>query len=427
MKRLMLLVLATVIAGAVGLAAYYRHADDSTPALLTAEVASGPVVERVQATGTLQAVKTVAVGSQVSGTISSLHADFNSRVRKGQVLARLEPSLFQTQVAQAEATVQRLQADAERAAVDVDDAAAKLRRAEQLSAEQLIPASDLDTARTTARQAEAALKSARAQVVQARAAVNQNRVNLDHAIITAPVDGIVVSRNVDVGQTVAATMQAPTLFVLAEDLTRMQVNASVDEGDIGQIRPGQEVSFQVDAYRDEVFTGIVRQVRLDPVVDQNVVSYVTVVDVPNPALKLKPGMTATVSIEIARADDALRVPNAALRFRPEAEVLAAMRRESSEPARADNRRQASRGADTRGPAVWVLGDEGLRRVAVQTGINDGTTTAIIGGDLRKGARVVTGAGASTARASSSSPLLPQRPGRSSSNSSSARQTQGGVR
>jgi HlyD family secretion protein len=426
MKRLMFLVFAVVVAGAAGLAAYYRNAADSTPGLTTALVTRGPVVERVQATGTLQAVTTVAVGSQVSGTISSLHADFNTRVRKGQVLARLEPSLFATQVEQAEATVQRLQAEVERAAVDVDDANAKLRRAEQLSAQQLIADSDRDTARTTARQAEAALKSAQAQVAQARAAVNQSRVNLGHAIITAPVDGIVVSRNVDVGQTVAATMQAPTLFVLAEDLTRMQVNASVDESDIGQIRPAQPVSFQVDAYRDEVFTGTVRQVRLDPVVDQNVVSYVTVIDVPNPELKLKPGMTATVNIEIARADDAVRVPNAALRFTLDAETLAAVGGQSSGPARAETGRRIESG--DRRQSVWVLGDKGLHRVPVQTGINDGVTTAITGGDLREGANVVTGlkAGATTrSTASSASPLLPQRPGRTASGT--ARQTQGGAR
>jgi HlyD family secretion protein len=428
MKRLMLLVLAAVVAGAVGLAAYYKRSSDSAqPAFTTASVTSGSVVQRVQATGKLQAVTTVAVGSQVSGTISSLHADFNSRVRKGQVLARLEPSLFETQVEQAEATVQRLQADVERAAVEVEDANLKLRRAEQLSTQQLVSASDLDAARTTARQAEAALKSAKAQVAQARAAVNQNRVNLGHAIITAPVDGIVVSRNVDVGQTVAATMQAPTLFVLAEDLTRMQVNASVDEGDIGQIRPGQPVSFQVDAYPDEVFTGTVRQVRLDPVVDQNVVSYVTVIDVPNPELKLKPGMTATVSVEIARADDALRVPNAALRFRPTPEALAAARGNASTSPRTADRQGRSQATGGRADAVWVLGEGGLRRVAVQTGVNDGTTTAIVGGDLQKSAQVVTGlaasAGTTTAR-SSGSPLLPQRPGRTGS---STRAAQGGAR
>jgi HlyD family secretion protein len=381
----------------------------------------------------LQAVTTVEVGTQVSGTISSLHADFNTRVHKGQVLARLEPSLFQTQVEQAEATVQRLQADAERAAVDVQDAAAKLRRAEELNSQQLIAQSDLDAARTTARQAEAALKSAQAQVVQARAAVNQNRVNLGHAIITAPVDGIVISRNVDVGQTVAAAMQAPTLFVLAEDLTRMQVNASVDEGDIGQIRAGQPVSFQVDAYREETFTGTVREVRLNPVVEQNVVSYVTVIDVPNPDLKLKPGMTANVSIEVARDENALRVPNAALRFRPDPDVLASAAgqavaaRTGGRPAgsRTERRAPDAPTADGRGQAVWVLADGMLRRVAVQTGVNDGTVTAITGGDLEEGARVVTGVPAASASASrsSGSPLIPQRPGRSSS----TRSAQGSAR
>jgi HlyD family secretion protein len=420
----MLVVLAVLLAGAVGVTAYYRRSNETAhPNFTTAVVTSGPVVNRVQATGTLQAVTTVAVGSQVSGTISSLHADFNSRVGKGQVLARLEPSLFQTQVEQAEATVQRLQADVERAAVEVQDAAAKLRRAEQLSTQQLIADSDRDTARTTARQAEAGLKSARAQLAQARAAVNQSRVNLGHATITAPVDGIVVSRNVDVGQTVAASMQAPTLFVLAEDLARMQVNASVDESDIGQIQPGQQVTFQVDAYPEQVFTGSVRQVRLDPVVEQNVVSYVTVIDVPNPELKLKPGMTANVSVEIARADDALRVPNAALRFRPDPEVLQAMGRPQ---ARGGNTQRAARPADRSGQSVWVLTEAGLRRAAVQTGINDGTTTAITGGDLREGARVVTGvrAAGTTAARSGGSPLIPQRPGRSGAG---GRTGQGGAR
>jgi HlyD family secretion protein len=424
MKRLMLVVLAVLVAGAVGVAAYYKRSSDAAhPGFTTAVVTSGPVVSRVQSTGTLQAVTTVAVGSQVSGTISSLHADFNSRVRKGQVLARLEPSLFQTQVEQAEATVQRLEADVERAAVEVEDATAKLRRAEQLSAQQLISANDLDTARTTARQAQAGLKSARAQVAQARAAVNQSRVNLGHAIITAPVDGIVVSRTVDVGQTVAASMQAPTLFVLAEDLSRMQVNASVDEGDIGQIQPGQPVTFQVDAYPEEVFTGTVRQVRLDPVVEQNVVSYVTVIDVPNRELKLKPGMTANVSVEIARADQALRVPNAALRFRPDPEVLQAMGR--PQQGRADDSQRAARRAERSGQSVWALSEAGLRRIGVRTGINDGTTTAVTSGDLQEGARVVTGVAATGAAVrSSGSPLIPQRPGRAASG---GRAGQGGAR
>ena len=354
--------LAVLLAGAVGVTAYYTRRTIRHTQLHHRRGDERSGGEPGQATGTLQAVTTVEVGSQVSGTISSLHADFNSRVRKGQVLARLEPSLFQTQVEQAEATVQRLQADVERAVVEVEDA-----RRSCAGPSNWRPAADRGQ-RSRHRAHDCAsggggLKSARAQVAQARAAVNQSRVNLGHATITAPVDGIVVSRNVDVGQTVAASMQAPTLFVIAEDLARMQVNASVDESDIGQIQPGQQVTFQVDAYPDEVFTGSVRQVRLNPVVEQNVVSYVTVIDVPNPELKLKPGMTANVRVQIARADDALRVPNAALRFRPDPEVLQA--RGGAARLERDTGQRAARPAD--GSAVWVLTEAGLRRTAVQTG------------------------------------------------------------
>jgi len=429
MKRLMLMVLVLLAAGA-GLAAYYRSSADDAPAFTTAVVTSGPVVERVQATGTLNAVTTVSVGTQVSGTISALYADFNSRVKKGQVLAQLEPSLFQAQVEQAQATVQRLEADVEKAGVDVEDANTKLRRAEQLSTDQLISATDLDAARTTSRQADAARKSAQAQLAQARAALNQAQVNMGHATITAPVDGIVVSRSVDVGQTVAATMQAPTLFQIAEDLKLMQVNASVDESDIGRVRPDQNVTFQVDAYPTETFSGTVRQVRLQPVVDQNVVSYVTVIDVPNPELKLKPGMTAAVSIEVARVDEALRVPNAALQFRPDATLAVSTQARNGSPRQqpAEARGQETFDARThqRRQAVWVVAENGqLQRTPVQTSVSDGTTTAVVGSALREGTRIVTGvaAGKTTANASSSSPLLPRRPG-AGNNRTAARSSQG---
>ncbi len=312
------IVLPVLVAGAAaGGVMYYRAEPAQASAeLITAEVSRGDVVETVQATGSLEAVTTVQVGSQVSGAIKALHADFNSEVRKGQVVAELDPSLFQTQVEQARATVVRLQADLDRAKVQVDDAQLKLKRARELSARQLIPASELETAESTMRQTQSAVKSAEAQIVQARASLNQNQVNLDHTIIKAPIDGIVVSRNVDVGQTVAASMQAPTLFIIAGDLTQMQVSASIDESDIGRIRPGLPVTFRVDAYPDDRFTGQVRQVRLQPVVSQNVVSYTTIIAVPNRDLKLRPGMTANVTVEIARADDVLRVPSGALRFRP---------------------------------------------------------------------------------------------------------------
>jgi HlyD family secretion protein len=286
----------------------------------------------------------------------------------------------------------------------VRDTQVKLQRARDLSAQQLISTSDLDTAVTAANQADAQVKAAQAQIVQAQAQLEQAEVNLGHTVITAPIDGIVVARSVDVGQTVAASMQAPTLFVIAQDLTRMQVLASVDESDIGRVQAGQAVSFTVDAYPDERFEGTVAQVRLQPTIEQNVVSYTTVIDVPNPTLKLKPGMTAGVSIEIARADDVLRVPASALRFRPpsadgqEDATRAARNSTPQGPSRAD-----------RPHRVWVWADGALQPRRVETGLSDGTMTAITGGDLAEGAVVVTGTGDTTPRAAAStttSPLLP---------------------
>ncbi|MGH8187229.1 MAG: efflux RND transporter periplasmic adaptor subunit, partial [Steroidobacteraceae bacterium] len=275
MKKPVVLILVAVALVTASVTAYYRsNGSGDEPRLNIAAVSRGSVVETVVATGTLAAVETVAVGTQVSGTIKALHADYNTRVRRGQVIAQLEPSLFDTQVEQSRATVQRLQAEVEAAKVQVEDTAVKLRRARELITRQLIPATDLETAEANARQAEASLKAAEAQLVQGRASLNQSQVNRGHATIVAPIDGIVISRNVDVGQTVAASMSAPTLFVLARDLTRMQVNAKIDESDIGRIEAGQAVSFAVDAYQSKKFTGTVRQVRLEPVVEQNVVSYV---------------------------------------------------------------------------------------------------------------------------------------------------------
>jgi HlyD family secretion protein len=394
MKKRLVLILVAVVMVTASLAAYYRtNNNEIAPQYTLAAATRGDVVETVDATGTLQAVTTVQVGTQVSGTIQSLHADFNSQVRKGQVIARLDPSLLQAQVEQAEATIVRLQADVERANVMFEDAQVKLRRARELFAAQLIPAIDVENAQSTVRQSEASLKAARAQVTQSRGSLNQNRVNLSHSIITAPVDGIVISRNVDVGQTVAASMSAPTLFVLAKDLTAMQVNASIDEADIGRITPGQAVTFRVDAYPRDVFKGTVSQVRLEPTVAQNVVSYVTVIDVPNPELKLKPGMTANVTVEIARADNALRVPNAALRFRP-----------AQQPPGDQN--------EARGPSVWVMRDGQMQRVRVRPGVSDGTMTAIEG-EISENVQIVTGnalANAQNPSGAAGSPFMPQRPG-----------------
>jgi HlyD family secretion protein len=339
MKRAIVTLLIVGLIGASGYA-YYRFKDSGPKFTVnTASITRGDIVDTVGATGTLQAVTTVQVGTQVSGTISELHADFNSLVKKGQVLARLDPSLFQTQIEQAKANLERSKADLEHQKVALDDANTKLTRAKELSARQLLAKSDLDAAEIAARAADAQLKSSEAQITQAQASLNQNEVNLEHTVIEAPIDGLVISRNVDVGQTVASSLQAPTLFVLAADLTKMQVVANLDESDVGRIRPGQVVTFRVDAYPTETFRGNVSQVRLNPIVQQNVVTYATVIDVPNNELKLKPGMTANVNVEIARSSNVLRVPNTALRFRPTNDMFAAL----GQPVPADSGQRADGG------------------------------------------------------------------------------------
>ncbi len=337
MKRAIIVVLLLLVVGA-GVGAWYTRRGQPEIEVNTVPITRGDIVDTVGATGTLQAVTTVQVGSQVSGNIQWLGADFNSIVKKGQVIARLDPSLFDAQLqqvqanlSQARANLTRARSELDRANVALTDAKQKHARAIELSSRQLLAASELDSAKVAVDSAAAAVASQQASVVQSQAAVtqsdasvNQSRVNRDHTIIMAPIDGIVTQRSVDVGQTVAASMSAPTLFVIAADLTEMQVNANIDEADVGRIRPGQHVTFKVDAYPTDDFIGTVTQIRLQPVVVQNVTTYGTVITVPNTALKLKPGMTANVKIEIAKRTDAMRIANAALRFRPSAEVFAAL-------------------------------------------------------------------------------------------------------
>jgi HlyD family secretion protein len=337
MKRVVL-VLVIVAAVGAGVGAYYLRRGDAPVDALTAAISRGDIIDAVGTTGTLQAVTTVQVGSQVSGNISYLGADFNSIVRKDQVIARLDPSLFQAQADQAKANVLKAQADVVQQEANVGhakvallDAQQKFGRAQMLMAKNLEPQADLDAAKIAVDSAqsglessEAALNSAKAVVGQAQANLNQSQVNLEHAIITAPVDGIVTQRNVDVGQTVASSLQAPTLFVIAADLTKMQVSANIDEADIGRIRPGQHATFRVDAYPTDTFEGTVSQIRLQPIVVQNVTTYATIIDVANPDLRLKPGMTTNLRIEVARKAGVLRVPNAAVRFRPSADIFTAL-------------------------------------------------------------------------------------------------------
>jgi HlyD family secretion protein len=272
------------------------------PRYRTALVERGDVSATVSATGTVQPVEQVEVGSQVSGTVYRLNADYNSVVEQGQVLCELEPAAFRARSAQNEASVARAEAA-------LEDGRRQLRRAGELSQQQLVSQADLEAAQVTVQQREADLKSARAMLAA-------SRVDLGNTIIRAPISGVVISRNIDLGQTVAASLQAPKLFVIARDLTQMQVETSIDEADIGVIHPGLPVTFTVDAFPDDQFRGEVSVVRLEPVNAQGVVTYTTVIRTRNPELKLRPGMTANVTVLVARHESVIKVPAAALRFHP---------------------------------------------------------------------------------------------------------------
>jgi HlyD family secretion protein len=390
---------ATLIGGLLlGAVVLNARRTPESPLVTTEPVTRGSVVRTVASVGTLEAVTTVEVGTQVSGAIQTLHADFNAIVRKGQVLARLDPSLYDSAIEQARANRIRAEADLDRLRVALADAETRHSRARELAARQLLPATELEAAEVNVRSAAAQVRSQEAQVAQADAALRQAEVNRSKTVITSPIDGIVIARNVDVGQTVAASLQAPTLFLLAGGLDQMQVKASIDEADLGDIADGQAVTFTVDAYPQERFTGVVRQVRLNPVVEQNVVTYAAIISAPNPAWKLKPGMTAHVTIEVALRDDVLRVPAAALRFRPTDDLKRAL---------------GAEGVTAEAPAVWQYLEDGLRPSTVTLGVSDGTYAEISGGGLTEGARVVTRAamaeGTRAAAQTGANPLMPAGP------------------
>jgi HlyD family secretion protein len=290
----------------------------------------GEIRDVVDATGTVNAVVTVQVGSQVSGIIAKLNADFNSRVHTGEVIAEIDPSLFRGALLQAQGDLQNAKANVTAAEADLAKARAALAQTKAeyhrmvtmvrdgLESQQTLELSqaNYDSARASVDAAAAGVTQAKAQVQQKQAAVEVARINLDHTVIRSPIDGVVVARNVDVGQTVAASLQAPTIFTIAQDLTRMQVYANADEADVGRIKVAARVTFKVDAFPKDTFAGEVTQIRMNPTVVQNVVTYNAIIDFQNPDMKLFPGMTAYVTIPVATAEDALKVPNAALRYRP---------------------------------------------------------------------------------------------------------------
>ncbi len=491
----------------LGLAAFYFWGNQSSSAqYMTAKVERGNLRNTVTATGTLQAVTTVQVGSQVSGTIAALYADYNSMVKKGQVIAQLDPSLTKAQVDQARANLQQAQAGLQQARAAVvnslagvndaqaravaakstaqnnqagvsgsqanlamlkaqqDDALSYLKQQESLVKSGVVPQRDYDVALTAYKSAEARydqaaaqlsqavlseqsasgagiaqstaqvqqsqaqvqqsqaqVQQAQAQVRQTEAALRLAEVNLAHTTITSPIDGIVVSRNVDVGQTVAASLSAPTLFTIAQDLTLMQVIANIDQADIGLVEQAKSVKFSVDAFPGKDFDGKIQQMRLNPQNVQNVVTYNVVIDVSNPEQKLKPGMTANLTIIIDERNNVLKVPNAALRFVPQGTTgqqsgkttgagnsNGQARRQQQSSSQQGNGSEA-RFAPPTAPVlagqtrvVWVLGQDGKpqsRRIKV--GLTDGVSTEVVEGNLQEGEMVVTGQTISSASAAQS--------------------------
>ena len=367
--------------------------------LETARVDRGRIVAKVTATGTLSAIVTIQVGTQVSGTIAALHADFNSLVKKGQIIAKIDPALYEAAVQQASANLVAAQGNLAKAKAQAVDARRQYVRNVPLAKDKLIAQADLDTSQANADAGDASVLAAEGSLAQAKAALHQAKINLAYTDIVSPTNGSVISRNVDVGQTVAASLQAPTLFVIAEDLAKMQVDTNVAEADVGRLRDGMRVTFAVDAYPSEVFSGAVRQIRNSPQTVQNVVTYDAVIDVANPGLKLRPGMTANVTFVSAERDNVLRVPNAALRFRPPAELTAGT-------GAGRGRRAAGEGGGESGatgnaqprPAtppdrrtVWVLRGEKPEPVRLRAGISDGSLTEVVEGELSPGDAVVTDA------------------------------------
>ncbi len=364
------------VAGVLG----YRYWTSSPETkYVTAPVDQGPVVRAVTATGTVNPVTTVQVGTYVSGPIQAIYADFNSPVKAGQLIAKIDPRTFTFQVEQARATLENSRAQLLKDRADLAYKKLSYERNLQLVRTNVVSQDVVDSAQSAFRQAQAQVALDQAAIKQQQASLSQAEVNLNYTNIVSPVAGTVVSRNVDVGQTVAASFQTPTLFLIAKDLTQMQVDSNVSESDIGYVRDGQHAIFRVDAFPDRDFDGLVGQVRQAPITVQNVVTYDVVVNVSNPELLLKPGMTANVSIVTARRDNVLRVPVQALRFHPG-------ERRHEQPAAA-----AGPQSDHTLPSkrVWALENGRLKRVAVTTGLDDGTYVEILSGDLHPGELVAT--------------------------------------
>ncbi|MDH7513204.1 MAG: efflux RND transporter periplasmic adaptor subunit [Clostridiales bacterium] len=443
-------VVLVVAAGAVLGWTILRKSGDSVVKYKTEVLSKGDIEALVITTGTLNPVTVVEVGSQVSGKIDKLYVDFNSQVQKGQVIAELDKSILQTKVDQNRANYLSAVASLEKSKVTLVTLEKKYERALSLFEKNLISYEEKEEAEASYLSAKTDLQSAEARVEQAKSQLESAQVDLGYAIIRSPIEGIVISRNINIGQTVQASFQAPKLFEIANDLSKMQVECSVDEADIGRVNEGQKVRFTVDAFPNDTFNGVVKQVRYSATVTQNVVTYTTIVDVNNPGMKLRPGMTATVSIIAGEAKGVLRVPNSALRFTPDLtaeemkrimeetrqKMMAKRQAEGGGPAGEAGQQQAAPsglgsgqrmmafgqgggfsqgagGTGARRPSmVWLLEEkEKLSPVFIRPGVTDNTYTEVVRGDLKEGQLVIVGyetGGSSTSTSSSTSSRNPQR-------------------
>jgi HlyD family secretion protein len=383
MKKIWIGLIVAAILGTGGY--FFFQKNESGLKFKTDKVTRGDLVATVTSTGTVNAVTTVLVGTQVSGTVKKLYASFNSPVKKGELIALIDPSTFEAQVDQAKANLLSARANLEKTEAALIDSKRTYDRNKSLFSQNLISQSEIDSSETGYLSAKAQVNAARAQIAQTEAALKGAETNLKYTRIVSPVDGTVVSRNVDVGQTVAASFQTPTLFNIAQDLTKMQIDCNVVEADIGRILMGLPVEFTVDAYPDLVFKGTVSEIRNAPVIVQNVVTYDVVVRVDNPELRLKPGMTANVSLIISSKKETLRAPNAALRFTlPEAKKTAP--------------REDSTG-------VWILENEKPKRIQIVTGISDGNFTEVVSGNIKEGEEVIVESLSKPKKPSSSGPRM----------------------
>lgn len=432
------IIVALTVTGIVLGLTVFNNGNGSNAKYKKEAVDRGNIEALVVTTGTVNPVTIVDVGSQVSGEIEEIYVDFNSQVKAGQIIAQLEQSQLLSRVNQDEANYQSAVAGLDKAKVAFENIKKKLDRALNLFEKDLMSFEDKETLETQYYSAKSDIQSAEARLEQAKSQLETSKVNLTYTIIKSPIDGVVINRNVNVGQTVAASFQAPVLFQVANDLAKMQVECSVDEADIGKVKEEQKVRFTVDAFPDENFRGMVRQVRYAPEIVQNVVTYTTIVEVDNPELKLRPGMTATVSIVTGEARNAMRITNAALRFTPnlsQEEMMDLMsrmreergtRREGTNPERkpdqkgdahrqgtqrteSGQRQSGMRGFGMSGrqmqdfARVWIEDEKGqLKMIFIRKGVTDNSYTEIVSGDLEEGQLVITGENTEGSSRSSSS-------------------------